>query len=130
MTNSSKPGMESLAGRRILIVEDEMIVAMMLEDMLTELRCEVVKAARVAKALDLAATAQLDGAILDVNVAGEPVYPVAQELQKRGIPFIFSTGYGASGLASDYRDCPTLSKPFQEEDLAPALVGAICGARL
>jgi DNA-binding response OmpR family regulator len=107
-----------------------MIVAMMLEDMLTELRCEVVKAARVAKAVDLAATAELDGAILDVNVAGEPVYPVARELQKRGIPFIFSTGYGAGGLASDYRDRPTLSKPFQQEDLAPTLAGALHGRRL
>ncbi len=91
MTESGKLGPEkSIAGMRILIVEDEMMVAMMLEDMLTDLGCEVVKAARVAKAVHLIATTAIDGAILDVNVAGEAVYPVAHELQSRGIPFIFS----------------------------------------
>jgi CheY-like chemotaxis protein len=111
------------------IVEDEMIVAMMLEDMLMDLGCEVIKAARVAKAIHLVATEEIDGAILDVNVAGETVYPVANELRGRGIPFIFSSGYGVRGLAPEYRDRPTLSKPFLQEELAPLLAGAIEGPR-
>jgi CheY-like chemotaxis protein len=115
----------TLAGLCILIVEDEMLVAMVLEDMLTELGCEVVKAARVSKAVQLVTTAAIDGAILDVNVAGEAVDPVAHALQERGIPFIFSSGYGAGGLPAEYRDRPTLSKPFQQEELAPMLVSAI-----
>src|SRR5271155_2223369 len=97
----------SLAGMRILVVEDEMMVAMMLEDMLTDLGCEVIKAGRVAKAFQLIATGGIDCAILDINVAGEPVYPVAQELEELGIPFIFSSGYGAGGLAAKYSDRPT-----------------------
>jgi CheY-like chemotaxis protein len=109
----------------ILIVEDEMIVAMVLEDMLAELGCDVLKAARVAKAIHLICTSAIDGAILDVNVAGDEVYPVAHELQERGIPFIFSSGYGAGGLPTEYRDRPTLSKPFLREELAPILVSAI-----
>ena len=126
MTLNSKPDSErSLAGLRILVVEDEMMVAMVLEDMLTGFGCDVVKAARVAKAIHLIATDRIDGAILDVNVAGEPVYPVARALQTRGIPFIFSSGYGAGGLPSEYRDCPTLSKPFHENELAPLLAGAM-----
>jgi CheY-like chemotaxis protein len=102
-----------------------MLVAMMLEDMLTELGCDVVRAARVAKAFHLIATAQIDCAILDINVAGDPVYPVANELQGRRIPFIFSSGYGAAGLPPEYRNYPTLSKPLREEELALMLADAI-----
>ena len=119
----------SLAGKRVLIVEDEMMVAMVLEDLLTELGCIVVKAGRVMKAVRFVANTELDAAILDVNVAGEPVYPVAHELQERGIPFIFSSGYGVGGLAPEYRNCPMLSKPFQLEQLAPTLAAAIQGPR-
>jgi CheY-like chemotaxis protein len=126
MIMSTKEGPErSLAGLCILIVEDEMMVAMLLEDMLTELGCDVVKAARLAKAFHLIATAVIDCAILDISVAGESVYPLANELRRRGIPFIFSSGYGAGGLAPEYRDHPTLSKPFQQDELAPMLAGAI-----
>jgi CheY-like chemotaxis protein len=126
MVSNAQPK-ETLAGLCILVVEDEMMVAIMLEEMLTKLGCKVVKAARVSKAVQLVITAAIDGAILDVNVAGEAVYPVAHKLQERGIPFIFSSGYGASGLPVEYRDRPTLSKPFQQEELAPILVNAILG---
>lgn len=130
MTASSKQGPESsLVGMRILIVEDEMMVATLLEDMLTDLGCDVIKAGRVAKAVQFVASTEFDGAILDINVAGEPVYPVASELQARGIPFIFSSGYGAGGLAPEYRDRPTLSKPFQQQELAPVLAAAVEAAR-
>jgi CheY-like chemotaxis protein len=114
-----------LCGRRILVVEDEMMLAMLLEDLLTELGCEVFKAARIAKAFELMATAPIEAAILDVNVAGEPVYPIARALEERGIPFVFSTGYGAKGLPAEYQNRPTLSKPFQLANLAPTLAKAI-----
>jgi len=65
----------------------------------------------------LAATADFDGAILDLHVAGQDVYPVADELRRRGIPFVFSTGSGPGGLRSDYRTWPTLTKPYLEDDL-------------
>lgn len=125
MTDSMQGLEQSLAGMRILIVEDEMMVVMVIEDMLTDLGCEVVKAGRVAKAIHLAATEEIDGAILDVNVAGESVYPVANELRERGIPFIFSSGYGATGIAPEYRDHPALSKPFVQSELVPLLADAI-----
>ena len=101
----------------ILVVEDEMLLMMTFEDMLIDFGCCVLKAGRVAKAAQLAATAAIDGAILDVNVAGETVYPVADELRRRRIPFLFATGYGAGGLRADYRDWPTLGKPFRQRDL-------------
>ena len=76
----------------ILVVEDEMLVAMMLEDMLTDIGYRVVKASRLTKAASLAATADIDCAILDVNLDGETSYPVANALRQRGIPFLFSSG--------------------------------------
>ena len=101
----------------ILVVEDEMLVAMMLEDMLTDIGYRVIKAARVTKATGLAATEDIDCAILDVNLDGETSYPVAKELRRRGIPFLFSTGYSAASLRADYSDCPILSKPYSPQGL-------------
>lgn len=123
------PPAGTLFGLCILLVEDEMILAMMIEDMLKELGCEVVKAARVASAIQLIAGKTFDGAILDVNVAGEAIYPVAHELEIRGIPFIFSSGYGASGLSPEYAGQPTLSKPYRQEEIEPMLAGAILSHR-
>lgn len=108
----------ALTGRRILIVDDEMLLAMALEDGLTALGCVTVIAPRVAKALQLIAAESFDGAMLDVNVAGEPIYPIAQELSRRGIPFVFVTGYDAARLRIEYRDRPILRKPFGMEALA------------
>jgi CheY-like chemotaxis protein len=109
----------------ILIVEDEMLLAMMLEDMLTDVGYRVVKAARVAKALELAATAAIDCAILDVNLGGANSYSVANELQRRDIPFIFSTGYGADGLHPDYHGSPMLSNPFRQQELERVIIKAL-----
>jgi len=110
------------AGLRVLIVEDEMLLAFMLQDMLAEWGCAVVgPAGRVAKALSLAGSEALDGAILDVNVAGTEVYPVARALAARHIPFIFVSGYAASRLPKEWRDRPTLQKPFQPRDLAQSM---------
>lgn len=106
-----------IAGMRILMVEDEMVVAMALEDLLRLMGCDVVKAGRLDKALRLAETETLDGALLDINVAGDSVYPVAAELDRRGIPFIFMTGYDADRLEGEYSGHAALQKPFQDDEM-------------
>ena len=107
---------------RILIVEDEMLVAMNIEDMLLDLGHEVAGlASRLEPALALAAEGEFDIAMLDVNLAGQQSFPVAAILASRGIPFLFATGYGAKGVAEEYRDYPVLQKPFGAHDLEQAL---------
>ena len=113
---------ESVTPKRVLIVEDEVMVAMMIGDMLIDLRCEVAAtAARLDEAVRLAHTAAFDLAILDVNLAGQPTYTVAEALRARRIPFVFATGYGASHIDKAYDDAPILPKPFQQQDLARAI---------
>jgi CheY-like chemotaxis protein len=107
---------------RILVVEDEMLVAMNIEDMLLELGHEVAGlASRLGPALALARDSRFDAAMLDVNLAGEPSFPVADLLIERGIPFLFATGYGRQGMNERYRDHPMLQKPFRAEELGRAL---------
>lgn len=101
----------------ILIVEDDMMLAMLLEDQLADLGHRTIKAARVTTAVSIAVSAAIDAAILDVNVAGDPVYPVAEALRARGIPFAFATGYGNGGLKAEFRDSPTLNKPYAADEL-------------
>jgi CheY-like chemotaxis protein len=113
-----------ILGRRILLVEDEVIVAMMIEDMLVQLGCDVVgPAARLDEALALAKSSRIDAAVLDVNLAGEMSYPVANELLRRGVPFVFSTGYEAP--RNGFSDCLYIQKPFEERELARALASAL-----
>jgi CheY-like chemotaxis protein len=114
---------KDLAGRRVLLVEDEAMIAMLLEDMLGDLGCQVVGPAydlAPAKAL-VAGEQPIDVAILDVNVAGQPVFEVADSLKARGVPIVYSSGYGESGLREADRGAPVLMKPFRLEDLAVAL---------
>ncbi len=114
-----------LNGLRLLVVEDEAMIAMMLEDMLDTFGCVVVDVAgTLSKGLDLAGnlSLSLDGAILDVNLGGETVYPVAERLAARGVPFIFCTGYGLAGLAANFAHVPTLAKPYMREELENILV--------
>ncbi|CAA9416239.1 MAG: hypothetical protein AVDCRST_MAG15-1908 [uncultured Rubellimicrobium sp.] len=119
---------QGLAGKRILVVEDEVIVAMLIEDILSDQGATIVgPAARVAKALELVAEGPLDGAVLDVNLAGEMTTPVAEELRRRGIPFAFATGYGAAGLPEGFAGQPLLQKPFQEHDLNRVMAEVIGG---
>jgi CheY-like chemotaxis protein len=104
--------------RRVLVVEDEILIGMLLEDMLGDLGYEVAAtASRVEEAAAFARDGQFDAAILDVNLNGQEVYPVAEILAGRGIPFVFATGYGERGLPNAYQDRPTLQKPFQQETL-------------
>jgi CheY-like chemotaxis protein len=107
---------------RILIVEDEYLIRLLLEDMLVELGYEVGGvAASIDEGAAQAKEAQFDLAILDVNIDGKQVFPVADTLKGRGIPFCFITGYGAQGLPEQYRQTPTLQKPFQMTDLKTTL---------
>lgn len=99
-----------------------MLVAMNIEDMLLELGHEVAGlASRLAPALALAREGRFDAAMLDVNLAGEPTFAVADLLIERGIPFLFATGYGLQGIEERYRDFPVLQKPFRTGELGEAL---------
>jgi DNA-binding response OmpR family regulator len=114
-----------MANLRVLIVEDEGMVSMLLEDMLSELGHTVAGLApRLAVARTLAEKIEVDLAILDVNLDGEASYPIAEILTARGVPLIFATGYGATGLKEDWRRAPVLSKPFQIRELAVAIARA------
>ena len=111
-----------LKGLRVLVVEDEMMVSMLIEDMLSELGCEVVgPASRLDEAMSLASEADLDCAVLDVNLGGQPIFPLADLLRERGRPFAFATGYGDAGLRDVDKGSPVLQKPFREGDLARVL---------
>ena len=111
-----------LEGLRVLVVEDEMMVSMLIEDMLAELGCEVVgPASRLDEAMALAREAEVDCAVLDVNLGGQPIFPVADLLRERGRPFAFATGYGDAGLRETDKGSPVLQKPFREGDLARVL---------
>lgn len=116
-------GGDELKGLRVLVVEDEAAISLLLEDMLLDFGCEVIgPAARLSAALDAVAREVVDIAILDVNVAGEPIYPVAEALVQRSIPFVFSTGYGSAGIKDSFRNRPVLQKPFAQNDLKQKLM--------
>ena len=102
------------------------MVSMLVEDMLLDLGCEIVgPAARIPAALDLASNADIDAAVLDVNVAGQAIWPVADALSARGVPIVFTTGYGESGLQGAYVNHDVVQKPFQIDDLVRALSASL-----
>ena len=117
----SIPGLE---GRKVLVVEDESLVAMLLETMLEDMGCTVFgTAARIVDALEMiAGEVRPDAALLDVNVAGQTVYPVAEALDRQGVPLVFSTGYGQGGLAEGWEGRPTVQKPYTEAMIRDALM--------
>jgi CheY-like chemotaxis protein len=107
---------------RVLVVEDEMLVAMLIEDQLSDLGYDIVgPAMRLETALELAETAEFDIAILDINLAGRQSFSVADLLASRGLPFLFASGYGAAGLVPPFLDRPVLQKPFNIKMMAEAL---------
>jgi CheY-like chemotaxis protein len=114
------------ARRRIFIVEDELMIRMLLEDMLEDLGYEIADTAgRVDEAIVMARQGKFDAAILDVNLNGQSINPVAAVLVERGVPFVFATGYGKQGIPESYRNRPTLQKPFQQDSLGRALASAL-----
>ena len=115
-------GLSDLAGLRVLVVEDEMMVSMLIEDMLEDLGCKVVgPASRLEEAIELANSVELDCAVLDVNLGGQPIFPLADLLREQGAPFAFATGYGDARLRDADKGSPVLQKPFREGDLARIL---------
>ncbi len=120
-----------LIGRRILLVEDELLISCLLEDMLEDLGCTLVgPASRVDQALRLVTGEAIDAVILDVSLDQQLSYPVADALVARGIPFLFSTGYDRDRLRDGYRSFAMLQKPFHPSELAKVLMGFFAGARL
>jgi CheY-like chemotaxis protein len=112
----------SLSDLRILVVEDEALVTMLLQDMLEEIGCkEVTVAMWRDEALDFINQATFDMAILDVNLNGKESYPVADELWRRGIPYSFSTGYEATVLPERHASRSLLRKPYGQADLIAVL---------
>ena len=111
------------AKRRIFVVEDETLVLINLEDMLDELGWSVAAQAMwLPDAERLAASVERpDAAILDVNIGGATVFPVARILADRGVPILFATGYGREGLPPEWRDYPVIIKPYTQRDVAAAL---------
>lgn len=116
----------SISGLSVFVIEDESLVLVNLEDMLGELGCTLVgPAMRLDQAeamLDEAGTA--DVAVLDVNIAGKPVFPFAEKLAAKGVPLVLATGYGRDGLPEEWRTMTVLAKPYTFEDLAGALMRA------
>ena len=120
--------METEAKKRILIVEDEPFIALTLEDTLGELGFEVAATvSNVPAALDFLNGAHVDAALLDINLGSDKIDPVADLLAVRKCPFLFTTGYGRSGIPVNHGDRPVLQKPFQRKDLAAALAAELGG---
>jgi CheY-like chemotaxis protein len=111
---------------RVLVVEDEVLVAMLIEDMLADLGCIVVgSVSTLNAALDSMSAPAFDAAILDVNLNGAESYPVAHALAQKRVPFLFSTGYGEGGIPLTLRDVPVLAKPFERTALERALASLL-----
>jgi CheY-like chemotaxis protein len=110
------------AGKRVLVVEDESMIRLLLDGMLEELGYTMAaEAGRIDEALTVAKQGGFDLAILDVNLNGHPITPVAEMLVERGVPFVFASGYGRRGIPDAFGRVPLLQKPFQADALARAL---------
>lgn len=116
----------SLAGLRIVVVEDESLVSMLLEDMLGDLGCTVVAAAsEVGEAKAKLSSTPHDAVILDVNLNGARTFGIAERLAQNRTPFVFSTGYGADGIPEPFRSVPIMNKPFSKREVERALAAAL-----
>jgi CheY-like chemotaxis protein len=116
----------ALNGRRILVVEDDYLVAMLIQDVLEDAGCVVSgPVPRLAEAVDAATADRCDAALLDVNLGGQQVFPVAEVLSQRHIPFMFITGYGAASLPQEHHKRPMIRKPFRNDELLNALCNLV-----
>lgn len=118
---------EALIGRRILVVEDEMLIMMQAMNLLKDLVCIPVAAATIASALERLAEASFDAAMLDVNLGGMMSYPIADALIALSVPFVFATGYVDGDSRTGYMTHAVLRKPFRAQQLSEALEGLIAG---
>jgi CheY-like chemotaxis protein len=115
-----------LDGVRVLLVEDEAIIAMTAEDMLEELGCTLAAtASSLEEAFDCVEQHQFDLALLDINLNGQQSLPLAARFKEKGKPFVFTTGYGAAGSGADFADAPLVTKPYQIADLEAAIGQAL-----
>lgn len=115
----------TLRGKRVLVVEDESLVSMLIEGFLEDIGCTVAGVAgRLEEAATLAETLALDLAVLDINLDGSPSYPIAEMLGRRGIPFVLATGYGGTALPVRLQSAHVLTKPFTRDQLEAALAAA------
>jgi two-component system, response regulator PdtaR len=115
-------GNDCLAGRRVLVVEDEFFLGLLIEETLHSVGCSMLGPfTNLALALQAARQEEFDLAILDINLQGEMVYPLADDLIERGIPFVFLTGYGPTDLPERYRPLPRVHKPYDERALVQGL---------
>jgi two-component sensor histidine kinase/DNA-binding response OmpR family regulator len=118
---SAAASSRAVAGNRVLLVEDEALVAMLMRDMLTELGYSVIGPfSRPTDAETALHAERVDAAVLDINLDGEMVYPVADQLAARGIPFVFVTGYGAETIERRFAHVPVLQKPIERQMLEGA----------
>ncbi len=116
----------SFLGLRVLLVEDEAIIAMTAEDMLEELGCTIAAtASNLEEAFASVEGEAFEVALLDINLNGQQSLPVAARLRAKGRPFVFTTGYGAAGSGADYADVPLVTKPYQIADLEAAIRQAL-----
>lgn len=123
---AGKESGSGLDGCRVLIIEDESLVSMFIEDTLADIGCTVVGvAAELEEALSKISALSFDVAVVDLNLNGTRTYPAAEALAHRRVPFVFSTGYGATGIPDAFRNVPIIQKPFQERDLQGALTKAL-----
>jgi len=130
MSDLNQPPRQLLTGLKVLVVEDETMLFFLAEDMLTELGCaEVRHASRVKDALALLAQERPDVAVLDVNLAGEQAYPIAEKLAAMNVPFVFATGYGSEGIPPHWTSRPVVQKPFTLDMLGRTIGAALAPVR-
>jgi CheY-like chemotaxis protein len=120
---------DDLSGLRVLLAEDELHVLLLIEDFLKELGCEVQAVSTFDAALAAAASADVDAAVLDVNLQGHTSFPAAEVLARRHIPIVFSSGYARRGQDETWSDRPWLQKPFLVQQLGQALRRALMQGR-
>ncbi len=117
-----------LQGVRVLVVEDEYLVASLIGDMLQLAGCVVCgPVPRLAQALDAASNEACDVAVLDINLAGQWSYPVAEILARRNVPFVFVTGYNANAMPAEFARRPRVNKPFKMSELLTVLSDMVSG---
>ena len=114
-------------GRNILLVEDEHLLAVMLQDLLNDTGYLVTHVDNLDLALESVAQERFDAAVLDINVGDEEVYPVAKRLRDSGVPFFFASARGEAGLAHEFRNYPIVSKPYRIDQIEAMLDAALRG---